>query len=120
MESFRRMAVFCVCLPLRFALAAVTAWSLPLAPYWVRYSLAIYSAWTAFGFWLQATVVRPARGGFGGVVWWSSARWWHAVLWTLSSLFLFATDEWWASLPLFVDACFATWVTLRHHCLVRE
>ena len=40
-----------------------------------------------------------------------------AVLWTLSSLFLFATDEWWASLPLFVDACFATWVTLRHHCL---
>jgi len=73
-----------VCLPVRALLAAgAAASSFPL-----RYAYAAFAGYVASGLWLQAAVVRPRRGVFGGVVWWGTARWAHAPLWSLACVLL--------------------------------
>jgi hypothetical protein len=113
----RDVLVWIVCIPVRLAIALMTLWILlrdPAPPSWVRLSVAAYAAWTAIGFWTQAIVVRPTVGGFGGVVWWTEARWIHALLWTTAAIFLATSSEWWGAVPLLVDVVVGIGNTTRH------
>ena len=116
MKHYRDLGVWLVCIPVRLAIGLVTLWVLRRhdAPPWVRYSLAAYAAWTALGFWVQALVIQPEVGGFGGVVWWGEVRWAHAALWSWAAVLLLAFDRWWAAVPLLVDVAVAVAATAHH------
>lgn len=86
----RMWLFFGVCLPARALLATVgslLAWHQPgtLA----AYAFGVLALVIGIGFVVNA-VTRNGKpddvGFFGGRVWWTRARWWHAVLWCAYAL----------------------------------
>ena len=107
---------WCVCIPVRFAIAGA-ALAVTVTPNrWVFLLVGTYTLVTALGFawnaWLTVTGEKTL-GGFGGKVWWSAWRIVHMLLWGVCATLCFLDCKG-AGAILVVDACVGVLAGLTH------
>ena len=78
--------------------------------------LGAYATITAGGFALniaRSLTGSKKKGGLGGTVWWTKARFVHFLNWTICAVLSFLRIQW-SGIPLLVDAVFGILVGILH------
>jgi hypothetical protein len=117
MDDITRFYNFCfICIPIRICIGIIAT----LLSYHEIdlsfYILGTYATITASGFAInivRALTGSKTKGGLGGDIWWTKARFLHFLNWTICAVLSFLRLKW-SGIPLLVDAVFGIFFGILH------